>query len=384
MENSLSQNISLQQRQLLSQRQQQSLELLHLPLQALDARIAEELKNNPLLEDELPPAGEQITDSEKDNQDSNEDSQTDFEAAQNLWGDDLPAGSIYADSDDDGDFWSRTAAPPPSMDEQLEVEIATSGLSERMIFLAGNIISNLNESGYLASHLADIAMLCDADMEEMEEALGLVQSFDPPGIAARTLGECLKIQLERKGSLTPLLEKLTTDDSIQEIIANRIPQLAKKLNISIDELLPAVAEIKKLDPAPGAVLSAKGNEVSEPEIEIIRKNGHYAVKTLHDRERRLSISLRYQKMLDDPALQPETRAYIEEKIRSAKELIESLRLRGDTLTAIGNVLIRTQADFLDSGPERIHHQPCRCRKSRQNAAGDISPQIFLFFGIPKR
>ena len=354
MENSLSQNISLQQRQLLSQRQQQSLELLHLPLQALDARIAEELKNNPLLEDELPPAGEQITDSEKDNQDSNEDSQTDFEAAQNLWGDDLPAGSIYADSDDDGDFWSRTAAPPPSMDEQLEVEIATSGLSERMIFLAGNIISNLNESGYLASHLADIAMLCDADMEEMEEALGLVQSFDPPGIAARTLGECLKIQLERKGSLTPLLEKLTTDDSIQEIIANHIPQLAKKLNVSMEELLPAVAELKKLDPAPGAVLSAKENEVSEPEIEIIRKNGHYAVKTLHDRERRLSISLRYQKMLDDPALQPETRAYIEEKIRSAKELIESLRLRGDTLTAIGNVLIRTQADFLDSGPEELH------------------------------
>lgn len=354
MENSLSQNISLQQRQLLSQRQQQSLELLHLPLQALDARIAEELKNNPLLEDELPPAGEQITDSEKDNQDSNEDSQTDFEAAQNLWGDDLPAGSIYADSDDDGDFWSRTAAPPPSMDEQLEVEIATSGLSERMIFLAGNIISNLNESGYLASHLADIAMLCDADMEEMEEALGLVQSFDPPGIAARTLGECLKIQLERKGSSTPLLEKLTTDDSIQEIIANHIPQLAKKLNVSMEELLPAVAELKKLDPAPGAVLSAKENEVSEPEIEIIRKNGHYAVKTLHDRERRLSISLRYQKMLDDPALQPETRAYIEEKIRSAKELIESLRLRGDTLTAIGNVLIRTQADFLDSGPEELH------------------------------
>ena len=354
MENSLSQNISLQQRQLLSQRQQQSLELLHLPLQALDARIAEELKNNPLLEDELPPAGEQITDSEKDNQDSNEDSQTDFEAAQNLWGDDLPAGSIYADSDDDGDFWSRTAAPPPSMDEQLEVEIATSGLSERMIFLAGNIISNLNESGYLASHLADIAMLCDADMEEMEEALGLVQSFDPPGIAARTLGECLKIQLERKGSLTPLLEKLTADDSIQEIIANHIPQLAKKLNVSMEELLPAVAELKKLDPAPGAVLSAKENEVSEPEIEIIRKNGHYAVKTLHDRERRLSISLRYQKMLDDPALQPETRAYIEEKIRSAKELIESLRLRGDTLTAIGNVLIRTQADFLDSGPEELH------------------------------
>ena len=354
MENSLSQNISLQQRQLLSQRQRQSLELLHLPLQELDERIAKELENNPLLEDERPPAEEQITDSEKDVQDSGDDTQADFEAAQNLWGDDLPAGSIYANGDDDGDFWSRTAAPAPSMDEQLEVEIATSGLSERMIFLADNIISNLSETGYLALPLAEIAQSCDADMEEMKEALGLVQSFDPPGIAARTLGECLKIQLERKGSLTPLLEKLTTDDSIQEIIANHIPQLAKKLNVSMEELLPAVAELKKLDPAPGAVLSAKENKVSEPEIEIFSKNGHYAVKTLLDRGRRLSISLRYQKMLEDPALQPDARAYIEEKIRTAGELIESLRLRGDTLTAIGNVLIRTQADFLDSGPEELH------------------------------
>ena len=354
MENSLSQNISLQQRQLLSQRQQQSLELLHLSLQKLDERIAEELANNPLLEEELPPAGDPIPDTGNGNQEPDTDAQADFEAAQNLWGDDLPAGSIYANRDDDVDFWSRTAAPPPSMDEQLEVEIATSGLSERMIFLAGNIISNLNKSGYLASHLADIAMLCDADMEEMEEALAFVQSFDPPGIAARTLGECLKIQLERKGILTPLLEKLTTDESLKEIIANHIPQLAKKLNISIEELLGAVAELKKLDPAPGAVLSVREDKISEPEIEIVQTNGHYAVKALHRRERSLFISPRYQKLLDAPDTPPDARAYIEEKIRTAGELMESLRLRGDTLTAIGNVLIRTQADFLDSGPEELH------------------------------
>ena len=353
MENSLSQNISIQQRQLLSQRQQQSLELLRLPLQELDARIAEELKNNPLLENELPPAGEPLPDSDKENRDSSDDAQADFEAAQNLWGDDLPAGSIYANCDDDGDFWSRTAAPPPSMDEQLEAEIATSGLSERMIFLTNNIISNLNESGFLASHLADIAMSCDADMEEIEAALAIVQSFDPPGIAARTLGECLKIQLERKGALTPLLEKLTADDSLEEIAANHIRQLAKKLNVSIDELLLAVAEIKKLNPAPGAVLSVNDDKISEPEIEILQKNGHYVVNVLHSRERHLFISQHYQKLLEDPATPPETKAYVEEKIRSARELIESLRLRGDTLTAIGNVLIRTQADFLDSGPEEL-------------------------------
>ena len=130
-------------------------------------------------------------------------------------------------------------------------------------------------------------------------------------------------------------------------------QLAKKLNVSIDELLLAVAEIKKLNPAPGAVLSVKDDKISEPEIEILQKNGHYVVNVLHSKERHLFISQHYQKLLEDPATPPETKAYIEEKIRSARELIESLRLRGDTLTAIGNVLIRTQADFLDSGPEEL-------------------------------
>ena len=355
MENRLSQNISLQQRQQLSQRQQQSLELLHLPLQELDRRISEELAVNPLLEEYTPekedfPRG---SGEEEEERDTAQDKLSDSEAAQTLWGDDLPSGSAYASADEDGDFWSNTAAPPPSMDEQLEAEVATSGLSERMIFLANTIISNLNESGYLGSHLADLAMLCDADMEEMETALALVQSFDPPGIAARDPGECLRLQLARTGRSTPLLEALTREESLEEIAANHIPQLSRKLGVSVEELQQALTELRKLNPAPGAVLSGSAAQISEPEIEIVWKDKMYTVNALHDREKHLVISRQYEKMLENPATSPEARAYIEEKIRSARELIEALRLRGDTLTGIGNVLIRTQGGFLDSGPEEL-------------------------------
>lgn len=352
MENSLSQNISQQQKLLLSQRQQQSLELLHLPLQALDLKISEELSKNPLLE-ELAPAKEELPQDSKAQDEEAEDKISDIEAARTLWGDDLPRGSAYANSDDNEDFWGNTAAPPPSMIDQLEAEIATSELSERMSFLAGVIIANLDDNGYLGSHPADIAMLCDADMDEIEEALALVQSFDPPGIAARSLGECLRLQLQRAGKSTPLLEKLTGDDSLEEIAANHIPALARKLGISVEQLQSAIAELKKLDPAPGAVLSAAAVQEKEPEIEIVRRGSGYVVNTLHNRQRRLVISPQYEKLLDDPEVSQSDRSYIEEKIRRAKELIEALYLRGDTLTGIGNVLIRTQGAFLDYGPEEL-------------------------------
>ena len=352
MENNLSQSAILQQRQLLSQRQQQSLELLHLPLQELDMRIMSELAENPLLEENFQ-SGEETPQSSSEEVSSSSDEFADIEAARTLWGDDLPRGSAYA-NDDDGDFWTNTAAPPPSVDEQLEAEIATSGLSEKMASFVRAIISGLDERGYLSSPLADLAMVCDADMDEMEDALAVAQSFDPAGIAARDPGECFRLQLERSGRLTPLLEKLTRSDSLEEIAANRIPFLAKRLDISVEQLQQEIEVLRTLDPAPGRELSSSAIQLSDVELEIYWNGKSFTANSLRSRERRLCISSRYEQLLDDPATPPETRSYIEEKIRSAKELLEALRLRGDTLAGIGDVLIRTQAEFLESGPQYLH------------------------------
>ena len=214
--------------------------------------------------------------------------------------------------------------------------------------LASAVIDSLDERGFLATHPADLAMQYDADMYEVEEALRLVQSFDPPGIAARDLGECLRLQLERKGKLTPLLAALTSEKSLSEIAANRIPQLAAGLKTTVEEIKSALEEFRKLDPFPGSSVPV---EVTEPEIEIYAEGSGYRVRVLHDRTRHIFIPERYEKLLLDPAASEEDKAYIGEKLRSARELLKALHDRGDTLTGIGEVLIRTQADFLESGPE---------------------------------
>ena len=363
MEHSLSQSARLQQKQTISPLQQQSAELLHLSRQELEHRINEELATNPLLEENLVPPENDLpgdgesTSPEKDPGDgapADDAGLPEFSAERILWGDDLPAsGAGRRDPDDDGDFWSNSPAPPPSMEEQLSAEVATSGLDDRMRGLAECIIDNLDERGYLASHPADLAMACDCSMEEITRALELVQSFDPPGIAARDLSECLRLQLKRKGLLSPLMEKLTGADSLDEIAANHLPRLAAKLDIPMEELKSAVSRLKKLNPCPGFELVSQTAAAEEPEIEIVRRGDDYAVVAPFAREKSLYIPDRYEKLLQDPSLSGSDRAYIEEKMRSARELIRALRMRGDTVSAIGRVLIQTQRDFLEQGPAAL-------------------------------
>ncbi|MBQ7207460.1 MAG: RNA polymerase factor sigma-54 [Lentisphaeria bacterium] len=356
MENSLAQNIRLQQKQSISPLQQQAAELLHLSRQELETRIDRELATNPLLEEDTAPpqenAGEE-TEPSRDDGARDDDAPSELDAERMIWGDDLPVSAASRDPDDDGDFWSGAPAPPPSMEEQLASEVATSGLDDRMKELASCIIDNLDARGFLASHPADLAMLCNADMEEMDRALALVRSFDPPGIAARDLSECLRLQLARKNALTPLMEKLTEKDSLDEIAANHLPRLAARLGVSMEELKKALAELKKLNPAPGSELAPQTLMPADPELEIVRRGDDYAVVSSGSRERSLFIPERYEKLLQDPNLSGSDRSYIEEKMRSARELIRALRLRGDTVSGIGKVLIRTQRDFLDRGPAAL-------------------------------
>ena len=349
MENRISQNISLQQKQVLSEQQQQSLELLNMPLQELELHIRKELAENPLLEELTPLQPDLPGEPEKQEPADPDDSlYSMFETERNTWGDSLPSERGYcpAAQDEDSDFWSNSPAPPPSMAEQLDSEIATSDLPLRMQELATGIIDSLDERGFVATPLADLAMQFDADMDEVLEALKLVQSFDPPGIAARDLGECLRLQLERQGKCTDLMQKITRPENLELIAENRIPQLASQLEITIAQLTAALAELKKLDPFPG---SSQAPEITEPEIEIYHDGKNYAVKRLHGREKTIFIPERYEKLLQDPATSPEDRFYIAEKIRSARELIKALHNRSSTITGIGEVLIQTQQNFFENG-----------------------------------
>ncbi|MBR7104612.1 MAG: RNA polymerase factor sigma-54 [Lentisphaeria bacterium] len=353
MENGLKQNLSLRQKQTLSQKQLQSVELLALSGLELEQRIRDELSQNPLLE-EREFAREELPEPERKQEDNSDDAEDLFLNAlsDNLWADDLPSAGNFTlgKGEDEGDFWTNSPAPPPSMAEQLDAEIATSGQSPRMKALATGIIDSLDERGFLSTPLADIAMQFDADMEEAESALHFVQRFDPPGIAARDLGECLRLQLERQGRLTPFLEQLTTPEALEDISQNRLPRLAAALGTEISRITQALEILKKLDPFPGSV---RQELPAEPELEIVREEEGFSVVELRPREWNLFIPERYEKLLLDPATGSEDRKFIEEKLRSARELIQALRDRGSTLAGIGKVLVQTQQAFFEQGPAAL-------------------------------
>ena len=377
-------SLEQRQQQQLSLRQRQALELLHLPAQELEERLTRELEANPLLE-ELPIAAEAVSVSETSGSsaDSGDESEVDETMIEQYsWGDELPSSrgdgasqeaeendfdgvsALDGDSGWESDFPMRdeergdrdldraaiSAAPGQSLTEELHGELATRRVSPRLAELAGGIIDSLDDKGYLRTPTADLAMVYDADPDEIDEALKLVQSFDPPGIGARDLGECLLLQLRRADKLTPLLEQVISS-GLDDIADNRLPALAKRLGVTVPELNTAISELRKLDPRPGERAGSGPAAEVIPEIEIYRKDGEYLVRPLREYRRRIGINRRYQRMLEGGAgtLSAEDRAYLREKLRAAQELQRALDERGTTLERLGRVIASAQRDFLDRG-----------------------------------
>ena len=343
---------NLEQRQQLSARTLQTLELLHLPLPELEARLTRELETNPVLEEtapeELPPSP--APDDERDDGDESRLDERNAEADE--WRDTLPLPD--ADGGGGHDYLANSPAPPEPLEALLIRELATSNADDRIREVALAVIGSLDEKGFLSTPLADVAMMCDADLDEVEKALKLVQSFDPPGIGARDLPEALKLQLERAGKLTPTLEKLI-DGHLDDVAKNKLPQVAKALGVSLDELLQLLETLKTLNPAPAAEFRQGPESFVEPELEIKRnRDGSYAVRLLRERRREIVISERYLKMLEDPKTDPETREYVREHVQRAKELLAALDRRKSTLEKLGEVIVETQKDFLDRGVKALH------------------------------
>ncbi len=352
MENALHLSHALQQKQLLSQRQRQGLEFLQLPLAELELRLDQELTENPLLEEEQP--AESLPELPADAPPEKEDESTLAEqlSESDSWQENLP---IPAESADErGDFWSNVAAPGQDLTEMLETEIAGSSAPELIKNIARMIVLSLDDSGFVGTPLADIAMSCDATIAETEEALALLQSFDPPGIAARDLAECLLIQLRRNGKMTPVLEKLF-DFGLEKVAQLPLATLGRKLGESPEALREALETLRHLNPSPAGDF-ARASEVITPELEFYRdEKGNYRVRILRERARRIIISPAYAKLLESDAdLSPADRRYIEEKLRRAHEVLQALELRKSTLLRLGEEILRVQEDFFRYGVKGLH------------------------------
>lgn len=355
LSNILTQKQSLRQEQTISARQLQSLELLHAPILELQEQLAQELAANPVLEVENVAqeitVGDPLGGGNEPDPVGDEDDMSALYSAGDEWHDELPLPGEQSFGDAEGrEHFFNSLTSEQSMADLLLEELRMADTDPMTAKVAELIIGSLDERGFLQTHPADIAMALDVSMEEVEQALMLVQSFDPPGIGARSLQECLRLQLERRGENDPRLMELI-ERHLEDLARNRLPQVAREMKISVPELDGLLARLRTLNPSPGSVYAQPDGEFVSPEVTIEREAGGRYVVAPASHLPRLHIPERYFRMLEDQSLSAEDRTYIREKIAAARELIRSLELRNTTIRRIAALIAEGQHDFLENGVE---------------------------------
>lgn len=366
-EQGLYQTQGLRQEQILAPQQIQSLEILLAPLLELQAKVSQELESNPTLEQESAGnedlAGDVLTETDSAQKEStgeekreiDDDGLSELIQMADVWHDFLPMGNSINTSSEDEEkrqHFFDSLTTEQSLQDQLMEQLRIVDTDDKTRQLAELIIGSIDDSGYLRSILADLATVGEADMKEMKKALKLVQSFDPPGIGAENLKDCLLLQLKHKDEKNPQLTKLIRNH-MEDIASNKLPVISKKMGITMNELHDLISQMRNLNPYPGSVLSPNDPVFILPEVTIEEKEGKFIIVSNDDHLPKLRISRLYLKLLEDPTTNQETKEYIREKLNKSKALMKSITQRQTTITQIAEVILDTQYEFFKNGVEDL-------------------------------
>jgi len=376
---SLGQHIQMQQRQILAPRMIQSMEILQLSILALQERIEREIEENPVLDlrEDDPDLPSETSDAEgQDSPDApsteerelvinettkNED---DFERLMKMdgeWPDqseEHPRPS-RGETEDAGerklDAMANMIARPQSLQDYLRDQLGWFEIDPALRAMCERIIYNLDTNGYLQGRLEDLLAL-DATKEDhalVQRALTVVQRLDPPGVAARDLRECLLLQLTPGMDLFEQLQTLITS-YMEDLEHNRLPLISRRTGFSIELIQQALAELRKLNPKPGADYNDVPVPSVTPDVFVeLGDDGKFHVRLEDGRTPSLFISPYYRKLFAAGQVNDETREYIKRKINSAQWLIDSIQQRRNTLTRVTQAIVDHQTEFLSKGPEAI-------------------------------
>lgn len=349
---------------------QQAIHLLQLSTLELQEVLQQELTENPLLEEVDPdgaeppdpaepapaePASESVTEST----DSPDDLPFDLTAA--IFDEPEERTLVEQEERDEIPFENLVRSGTTLSDYlQEQLQWATADPHERAIGEA--IIGNLDEDGYLRADVAEIAQFVGANVEAVEKMLSVIQSFDPPGIAARTPQECLLIQLRADPQPDPvaieIVERYFTD-----LERRRYKEIARAMKLWPDRIMEAVEEIQALEPKPGRKFTASESRYIVPDVFIHKIGDGYRVVLNDDGIPRLRVNAAYRRLLRGGG--EDVRQYVEQKVRSALWLIKSIHQRQRTLFRVTDSIAKFQRDFLDRG------LPCLRPLALRDVAEDI-------------
>lgn len=249
--------------------------------------------------------------------------------------------------------YENIIAKKPSLSDHLLWQLSLSNLTEEEETIGAEIIGNLDVNGYLTASVEEIAQATHQDPALVEKVLSRIQEFDPLGVGARNLKECLLIQVRHLPVTNNWVEPII-NDHLHFLETKNYPALARVLQAPMDEVLAAVDIILQLEPKPGRLYSDEEVPYISPDIYVYKIGDEVHIVLNEDGLPRLRVNAFYRQALEQRGAVPEaTRAYIQEKLRSAVWLIKSIHQRQRTIYKVTESIFKFQREFLDHGVSRL-------------------------------
>lgn len=344
----LHQGLHLKQQLVMTQRLQQALKLLQVPTLELEQILRQELQANPLLE-EIDPTEE--TEEEENGSEATEET-SEAEPEEPIdWDEYFKDGFRAAAAEQDFEDEDQLEKPPvyvPSGQQTLREQLllVLDDPLERQI--GEYIIGCLNSDGYLVCPLQEIAAFFEVDIALVEKILDVIQEFDPPGVGARNLQECLLLQLKAKGqSDSPEAEIISRH--FEALKTRKFGDIAREMKITPREVQAIAERIGELDPKPGLTTAGEGARAIVPDLVVEKVDEDYVVYLNDSNLPRLRVSQAYEGQLDGKLRDQDAAQFIDEKKRYAEWIIKTIEQRRRTMIKVMEAIVAEQREFFEHG-----------------------------------
>jgi RNA polymerase sigma-54 factor len=345
---------------------QQAIQLLQLSTLELQEVVQKELLENPMLEEvtqdtpetaeapataDTPPAPtvEQLTtDTPPTTERQTDELPFDFTAVMSAADDDHEERSLVSQEDREDLPFDNVVRTQVSLADHLGEQLRFVSEDGAVRRIGAEIIGNLDEDGYLRAELEEIAQRCGVSAEDVAKVLELVQGFDPPGVAARSIQECLLLQLRRDPLPDPVSVEII-EVHFDDLSRRRYQDIARVMKLPVDRIMESVEEIMGLEPKPGRRFGGNDSRYIVPDVFVYKLGNEYTIVLNEDGIPRLRVNALYRSLLRGAGSGDEAKQYVEQKIRSAVWLIKSVEQRQRTLRRVAQSLVNFQREFLDKG-----------------------------------
>ena len=347
------------QRLMLTQRMQQAIQILQLSRIELEQYVQQELETNPVLEQvqeepESESKSEEPTNDTDTDTDSFDDGTFNLDDYSDQWKDPAKLGPDFSRNPDMAarqDYYENSITQEESFSSKLMTELRCTVDNEQQI-IGERIIGDIDNRGYFTGSLEKIAEELNVEIETVERVLYRIQHFEPAGVGARDVIECLLIQINVEYPDEEEL-KVLVSEHLEALEHRLIPKIAKAMEISPERVEELKNMLSTLDPWPGHEYSLESPQYVAPDLVVEKIEGEYIVYLTGDGIPGLLVADHYRKLTRDDKMNKDDKQYVRDKVESAKWLIRNIEQRQQTILKIGTSIMRVQEEFLDKGVEAI-------------------------------